>query len=53
MDIMRERHINEMNRLKEAIEKSNSDYLKRDYTKAYKKMQKELEEYDSYKCPKN
>lgn len=53
MDIMRERHINEMNRLKEAIEKSNSNYLKRDYIKAYKKMQEELEEYDSYKCPKN
>lgn len=53
MDLMREKHINEMNRLKMAIEKSNSEYLKRDYTKAYNRMKLELKEYDSYKNPKN
>ena len=49
MDKMREQHIREMHRLKDAISKSTSKYLIRDYTKKYKQMQIELKEYDEYK----
>ena len=49
MDIMRNKHIAEMQRLKTAIDKTNSEYLKRDYKKALKRMQRELKEYDRYK----
>ena len=49
MDIMRKKHIDEMNRLKEAIEKTNSKHLKADYSNALKRMQNELKEYDRYK----
>lgn len=49
MDKMREKHIAEMERLKEAIARSTSPYLKRDYTKAYKRMERELAEYDRYR----
>ena len=48
MDIMRNKHIAEMQRLKTAIDKTNSEYLKRDYKKALKRMQRELKEYDRY-----
>lgn len=44
----RERHIAEMNRLREAINKTTSPCLKRDYCKALKRMEKELKIYDSY-----
>ena len=49
MDRMREKHIAEMNRLKEAIKKTNSKHLKADYGKSLKRMQNELKEYDNYK----
>lgn len=49
MDKMREKHVAEINRLKDAIERTNSEYLKRDYSKALKRMQAELREYDRYK----
>lgn len=49
MDKQREIFVNEMVRLQEAIEKTESIYLKRDYLKALKRMTKELKEYDSYK----
>lgn len=49
MDKIRKKHIAEMERLKTAIEKTDSEYLKRDYEKALKRMQKELREYDRYK----
>ena len=49
MDIMRNKHIAEMQRLKTAIDKTNSEYLKRDYKKALKRMQRELRDYDRYK----
>lgn len=42
----RKRHLEEMKRLKAAINKTESPFLKRDYTKAYKRMQKELRTYD-------
>ena len=37
MDKMREKHVAEIERLKTAIEKTDSEYLKRDYGKALKK----------------
>lgn len=49
MDKQREKFIKEMIELKKALEKTKSIYLKRDYTKALRKMQKELNEYDTYK----
>lgn len=44
----RTEHVQEMKRLKSAIKKTTSPFLKRDYTKAYIKMQKELRTYDRY-----
>ena len=49
MDKMRNKHVAEMERLKEAIAKTSSKHLKNDYTKALRKMQKELAEYDRYR----
>ena len=46
---MREKHVAEMERLKTAMEKTDSEYLKRDYSKALKRMERELKEYDRYK----
>ena len=42
----RQKFIEEMNRLKQAIAKTTSKYLKKDYTKQLKQMQKDLAEYD-------
>ena len=49
MDKMREKHVAEIERLKTAIKKTDSEYLKRDYKKALKRMQRELRDYDGYK----
>lgn len=49
MDKAEERHIREMDRLKEAIKTTESRYLRRDYQKALKRMQNELLEYRRYK----
>lgn len=49
MDKMREKHVVEIERLKTAMKKTDSDYLKRDYGKALKRMQIELRNYDRYK----
>lgn len=53
MDKMREAFVNEITRLEEAIKKSNSEYLKKDYQKAVNKMYSELKEYDYYKSLSN
>lgn len=50
MDKARENHMKEMNRLQNAIKNTNSPYLISDYTKAYKRMERELKEYDMYKA---
>ena len=42
----REAHIAEMNRLVEAICTTESPYLRSDYGKALKRMERELKEYD-------
>lgn len=49
MDKARERHVAEMRRLKDAIDKTKSAAARRDYTKAYKRMQRELAEYDRFR----
>lgn len=49
MDKQREKHIKEMNRVKEAIQKTDSLYLKNDYTLYYLRLKKELNLYDNYK----
>lgn len=48
MTAQRKKHIQEMNRLEQAINKTSSPYLKRDYKKALKRMRKELIIYDAY-----
>lgn len=48
MDKMRMAHIAEMQRLRTAIGKTKSQKLKNDYTKALKRMARELKEYDAY-----
>ena len=49
MDKQREKFVAEIERLEEAIEKTDSKYLKRDYTKAVKRMKRELEDYDKFR----
>ena len=49
MDEVRNRHVKEMERIEAAMRKTKSKYLKRDYTKALKRMRAELLEYDSWK----
>lgn len=49
MDKMRESFVLEMERIKSAIACTTSGYLKRDYTKALKRMERELKEYDSFR----
>lgn len=48
-DKMRKKHIDEMNRIRKAINNTESEYLKRDYLKALNQMQKDLLEYDMYR----
>ena len=49
MDKMREKHVQEMERLKAAIQKTKSPNLRRDYTKALNRMKRELKDYDRFK----
>lgn len=49
MDKMRKKHIEEMKRIRQAINNTESEYLKRDYLKALNQMQKDLDEYDMYR----
>lgn len=52
MDIIRDRYVAEINRLKTAQAKSKSKYLRKDYGKAINRMKKELAVYDMYKRSK-
>lgn len=47
-DIQRAEFVSEINRYRQAISQTNSKYLKRDYLKKIKKMEKDLAEYDRY-----
>ena len=53
IDLMREKHVCEMQRLSEAIQKTKSEHLKTDYTKAYRRMYRELKEYDEWHRKQN
>lgn len=53
MDKMREKHLCEMQRLSESIQKTKSEHLKTDYTKAYRRMYRELKEYDEWHKKQN
>lgn len=48
MDKARDMHVAEMRRLQNAINKTKSEHLKRDYRKALVRMRNELLEYDRY-----
>ena len=49
MDKQREIFVSEIERMEDACRRTKSEYLKRDYQKAIKRMKKELNEYDGYK----
>ena len=48
MDNARKAHIDEMNRLADAIYRTESPHLKCDYANALNRMEIELREYDMY-----
>lgn len=45
----REKHIQEIKSLQEAIKKTKSPYARRDFEKALQRKKKELREYDGWK----
>lgn len=49
MDKAEKAQLKEIERVKEAIEKTNSEYLKRDYKKNLHCLRRELKEYRRYK----
>lgn len=49
MNRMREKYVEEMDRLEKAITQTESKYLKKDYAKALYKMKIELRDYDKFK----
>lgn len=52
IDRQREKFIAEMNRLKDAIARTKSECLRRDYKKALIRMSRDLREYDLYRSGK-
>ena len=48
MDKQREIYIQELKRLKMALKKTKSTYLKRDYQKAIKQMERDIRDYDRF-----
>lgn len=50
MDKAREQHTKEMERLRIAMSKTKSKYLRRDYSKALRRMETELKDYDRFKA---
>lgn len=49
MDKAEEKHVKEMERLKQALQKTDSIFLRRDYEKALKRMKDELNEYRKFR----
>ena len=47
MDKQRQKFVDELNRLKEARQKTKSYYLIKDYSKQIKQMEKDLKTYDN------
>jgi hypothetical protein len=49
MDKVRNNFVSEITRLRSAAQKTTSTYLRRDYLKAVKRMEKELRQYDTFR----
>lgn len=49
LDKQRELFINEMKRIEEALKKTKSEYLQKDYSKALRDMKRELRDYDKFR----
>ena len=49
MDKAEQRQVAEINRMKNAMGKTSSSFLKRDYSKAIKRMESDLKEYRAWK----
>jgi hypothetical protein len=49
MDRMRDSFVAEIDRLQVAISKTKSQHLRRDYSKAVRRMKAELRDYDRFK----
>ena len=49
MDRQRDRFVKELERLRAACSKTSSEYLRKDYGKAIKDMERELRDYDNFK----
>lgn len=49
MDKPREKYIEKMQELREAIAKTDSKYLRRDFGKALRRMERELRQYDGFR----
>lgn len=49
MDAQRSKYVAEIVRMSNAVMKTKSPTLKRDYVKAIRRMERELAEYDRYK----
>jgi hypothetical protein len=47
MDRQRDAHVRKIERLKDACKRTRSDYLRRDYGKAIRRMESELRQYDT------
>ena len=45
----RDEHIAQILRMEDAIRRTNSEHLRRDYRKAVRRMMKELKDYDRFK----
>lgn len=50
MDEQRQKFEAEICRLKKACRETNSEYLRRDYSKAIKRMIRELRTYDAFRA---
>ena len=50
MDKQRERYVAEMDRIRLSIARTGSKYLRADYEKRLRRMQRELREYDSFRA---
>ena len=44
----RDKYVSEIRRLEAAVKKTDSKFLKADYTKAIRRMKRELEQYDRF-----
>lgn len=52
MDRIRDNYVAEIQRLEGAIRETRSGYLRRDYSKAVRRMRKELRDYDRFRSGK-